>query len=312
MRLGEIKNAAVLTVKDLFNNRTFAIAAGLAYYFLLALFPLLIFMAAALSYVPVPNLFNEILNWMARLVPPDAMGVVRRIIHGVLHPPHSGLLSFGLIATLWAASGGFAALIDALNVAYEVPETRPYWRTRLLAVMLTFVVGGLVVIGLAFTIVGPKFGEWLARLVHLGPVFVALWPYMRWTIVLTSIVFAIELLYYLAPNVKQSFSCNLPGAVLAVGVWLAASLGLGIYIRDFANYNATYGTLGGVIALMLWFYVSAVAILIGAEINAKLLKAVGKRLPVKEHDALEEAKAAEKAKAVAEVEQRFESPEKAA
>src|SRR5437879_849751 len=202
MRLVEIKNAAVLTVKDLFNNRTFAIAAGLAYYFLLALFPLLIFMAAALSYVPIPNLFNEILNWMARVVPLDAMGVVRRIIHGVLHPPRSGLLSFGLIATLWAASGGFAALIDSLNVAYEVPETRPYWRTRLLAIGLTFVVGGLVVIGLATTLLGPKFGEWLASHGIAGPVFVAIWPILRWCIVLASIVLAVELLYFLDSNVK--------------------------------------------------------------------------------------------------------------
>jgi membrane protein len=213
---------------------------------------------------------------------------------------------------LWAASGGFNALIDALNIAYEVPETRPYWRTRLLAVMLTFIVGGLVVIGLGATLVGPSFGEWLARLVHLGPLFVALWPILRWTIVLVSIVFAVELLYFLAPNVKQLFPCTLPGAVLGVAVWVAASLGLGIYIREFANYNATYGTLGGVIALMLWFYISAVAILIGAEINAKLLKATGKRLPVKEHDAVEEAKAAEKAKALERIEQRFEKPKEAA
>jgi membrane protein len=312
MRISAVKNATVSAVKDLRYNRTFAIAAGLAYYFLLALFPLLIFTAAALSYVPIPNLFNEILNLMAKLVPGDAMGVVRRIVQGVLHPPHSGLLSFGVIATLWAASGGFAAMIDALNIAYDVPETRPYWKTRLLAIGLTFVVGGLVVIGLGFTLLGPRFGEWLAKFGHVSPVFVALWPALRWSIVLVSIVLAVELLYFLAPNVKQGFLCTLPGALLGVGVWVAASLGVGIYLREFANYNATYGTLGGVIALMLWFYASAVAILVGAEINSELLKAMGKTLPVKEHDPVAEAKAAEKAKAVAEVEERFESPEKAA
>jgi membrane protein len=312
MRISTVKDATVKAVKDLWCNRTFAIAAGLAYYFLLALFPLLIFMAAALSYVPIPNLFNEILNLMAKLVPGDAMGVVRRIIQGVLHPPHSGLLSFGVLATLWAASGGFAAMIDALNIAYEVPETRPYWKTRLLAIGLTFVVGGLVVIGLGFTLVGPRFGEWLANHLDVGPVFVAVWPIMRWGIVLLSIVLAVELLYFLAPNVKQGFAYTLPGAVLGVSVWVFASLGLGIYLREFANYNATYGALGGVIALMLWFYVSAVAILVGGEINSELLKALGKNLPVKEPDPVEEAKAAEKAKAVADVEQRFESPKEAA
>jgi membrane protein len=312
MNLRAIKNATVSTVKDLYCNRTFSIAAGLAYYFLLALFPLLIFMAAALSYVPIPNLFNEILNLMARVVPHDAMGVVQRIVHGVLHPPRSGLLSFGIIATLWAASGGFAAMIDALNMAYDVPETRPYWRTRSLAIGLTFAVGGLVVVGLAATLLGPKFGDWLARHMDVGPLFVALWPAMRWSIVLVSIVLAVEMLYFLGPNVKQGFISTLPGAVLGVTVWLAASLGLGIYLRDFANYNATYGTLGGVIALMLWFYTSAVAILIGGEVNSELLKAAGKKLEVKQSDPIAEAKAAEKAKAVAEVEQKFEPPAEAA
>jgi membrane protein len=315
MRLVAVKNATVSAVRDLRCNRTFSIAAGLAYYFLLSLFPLLIFMAAALSYIPIPNLFNEILNLMSKLVPGDAMGVVRRIVHGVLHPPRSGLLSFGIIATLWAASGGFAAMIDALNVAYDVPETRPYWKTRLRAIELTFVVGGLVVVGLGFTILGPRFGEWLAKVGHVGPVFAALWPVLRWSIILVSIVLAVELLYFLAPNVKQGFTSTLPGALLGVAVWVGASLGVGIYLREFANYNATYGTLGGVIALMLWFYVSAVAILVGGEINSELLKAAGKSLPVKEPDPVAEAKAAETAKAVAEVEERFEpsdSPEKAA
>src|SRR6266446_3262879 len=179
MRIVDVKNATVSAVKDLRCNRTFAIAAGLAYYFLLSLFPLLIFLAAALSYVPIPNLFNGILDLMSKLVPGDAMGVVRRIVHGVLHPPRSGLLSFGIIATLWAASGGFAAMVDALNVAYDVPETRPYWKTRLLAIQLTFAVGGLVVVGLATTLLGPRFGDWLARHVNVGPLFVALWPAMR-------------------------------------------------------------------------------------------------------------------------------------
>src|SRR4051794_23272146 len=183
MNLRAVKNATVSAVKDLYCNRTFSLAAGLAYYFLLSLFPLLIFMAAALSYIPIPNLFNEILNLMAKVVPADAMGVVRRIVDGVLHPPRSGLLSFGIIATIWAASGGFAAMIDALNMAYDVPETRPYWRTRPLAVGLTFVVGGLVVVGLATTLLGPRFGDWLARHVDVGPLFVALWPMMRWAIV---------------------------------------------------------------------------------------------------------------------------------
>src|SRR5436305_7068312 len=126
----DIKNATVRTVEDLMCNRTFAISAGLAYYFFLSLFPLIIFMAAVLSYVPVPNLFDQIMGLMARFVPGQAMQMVQPIIKSVLRPPGTGLLSFGIIGTLWVASSGFSSLIDALNIAYDVPETRAYWKTR--------------------------------------------------------------------------------------------------------------------------------------------------------------------------------------
>jgi membrane protein len=311
MRVSSLRDAAVAVYKDINCNHTFAIAAGLAYYFFLSIFPLLIFFAATLAYLPIPNMFNAILDLMAKFVPAEAMGLVRTIVKGVLNPPRGGLLSFGLLATLWAATGGFSAMIEALNIAYEVPETRPYWRTRLLAIGLALLVGSLVVLGLAGTLVGPKFGDLLVTHAHIHPLFSILWPYMRWTIVLASIVFAVELLYFWAPNVKQKFICTLPGSFLGVGVWIAASFGLGVYIREFANYNATYGTLGGVIALMLWFYLSAVAILVGGEINSKLLKAAGKKLPVKEPDPVKEAKKAATIDAVEKVEERFE-PIKAA
>ncbi len=308
MRISALRDAAVAVYKDVNCNHTFAIAAGLAYYFFLSVFPLLIFFAAALAYVPIPDMFNSVLDLMAKFVPGEAMGMVRTIVKGVLHPPHGGLLSFGILAALWAATGGFSAMIEALNIAYEVPETRPYWWTRMMSVGLAMLVGSLVVVGLAVTLLGPKFGEWLAKHGHAGPLFVMVWPTIRWTIVLSSIIVAVELLYFWAPNVKQKFMCTLPGSFLGVGVWIAASFGLGIYIREFANYNATYGALGGVIALMLWFYVSAVAILLGAEINSKLLKAAGKKLPVKEPDFMKEAKLAATKEAVERVEKRFDPP----
>ena len=282
MRWYTIKNMARAIYKDAECNHTMAIAAGLSYYFLLSLFPLLIFLAALLAFVPVPHLFDAILDLMAKLVPPDAMGTVRAILLGVMNPPRSGLLSFGLLATLWAATGGSAAMIEALNIAYNVNETRAYWKTRLLAIGLTLVVGGLTLIGLCFTLLGPEFGFWMERHRFVGPAFSFAWPYLRWGIILVTVVLAIEVLYFYGPNVKQSFRCTAPGAFLGVTVWIAISFSLGGYIARFANYNATYGTLGGVIALMLWFYFSALAILIGAQLNAELLKAAGKVLPVKE------------------------------
>jgi membrane protein len=284
MRWTSLKNAAVGAYNDIQRNHTLAIAAGLSYYFTLSLFPLLIFLAAALAYIPVPDLFNQTLDLMAKFVPPESMGTVRQILNGVMNPPHGGLLSFGILATLWAATGGFSAMIEALNVAYDVHETRPYWKTRPLAFGLAFVVGGLMLLGLTFTMLGPHFGEWLANYLHAGALFAAVWPYLRWVIIFATIIFAVELLFFWGPNVKQKFIGTLPGAIIAVAGWALASYALGIYVSTYAHYNKTYGTLGGAIGLMLWFYVSATAILVGAEINSELLKAIGKRLPMKEPD----------------------------
>jgi membrane protein len=282
MRWSTIKNVFGRIYNDVQCNHTMPIAAGLAFYFLLSLFPLLIFLAATLAYIPIPNLFDEILNFMARFVPPDAMGLVRAVVEGILWPPRSGLLSFGALGTIWAATGGFAAMIEALNVAYHVDETRPYWRTRSLAFGLAFIVGALVVTALVMSLLGPRFGEFLADRRIVGPLFAAVWPYLRWMILLAALVLAVELIYFWAPNVKQKFRCTLPGAIFGVAIWIAASYALGIYISQFGNYNTTYGTLGGVIALMMWLLASALAVLIGAEINAELLSAQGKVLPMKE------------------------------
>lgn len=282
MKWVALRKAVAGAYNDINCNHTLAIAAGLSYYFMLSLFPLLIFLAAALAYIPVPNLFEETLNLMSRFVPADSMDLVRQVLKNVMHPPRSGLLSFGIIVTLWAATGGFNALIEALNVAYDVDETRPYWKTRLLAFGLAFVVGSLVLIGLVATVLGPRFGEWLARHGVAGAIFAAVWPFLRWSVIVATIILAVELLFFWAPNVKQGFKCTLPGAVIGVLGWIAASYLLGIYITEYADYNKTYGALGGAIALMLWFYVSFSAILIGAEINSEILKAAGTRLPMKE------------------------------
>lgn len=282
MKFVALKNAAIQVAKDVQSNHTLAMAAGLSYYFLLSLFPLLIFIAGILAYIPIPGLFDEILNTMSRFVPGPAMGTVRGILASVLTPPATGWISLGLIFTVWTASSGFAALIGGLNVAYDVPETRPYWRVRLLALGLAVAVGSCIIIGLAVSLMGPRFGQFLQEHRHAGPLFAAVWPTIHWVVIVASIVVAVETLYYLAPNVKQRFVCAFPGAVLAIGTWIAASYVLGVYMREFADYNRTYGAIGGVVVLMLWFYVSATAVLIGAEVNAELLKAAGGMLPTKE------------------------------
>ncbi len=286
MRLGHIKQAIVGTFKDLQNNHTMPLAAGLSYYFVLSLFPLLIFAAAIVAYLPIPDLFDHILGVLARVVPADSMALVRKILADVITPKRGSLLSFGIVMTLYAASGGFSAMIEALNVAYDVPETRPFWKTRFLAIGLTFIIGVLVVVALGVMIVGPQFALWLAGKIGVGPVFVFIWPTLRWIIAVGFTVLAVELVYFLAPNVKQRFTCTLPGAIFSVSAWILLSHGLGIYFRNFANFNKTYGTLGAAIALIVWFYWTALAVLLGAEFNSELLQVRDDKLPLKQPPSL--------------------------
>jgi membrane protein len=267
-----IKHALAGTYGDVLRKHTLQMAAALSYYFVLSLFPSLIVLSAIVAYLPVPNLFDQGMSMMARFLPPDSMGLVRRVLSDVITPNRGTFLSFGILGTLWTASGGFAAAIEALNIAYDVEDDRPFWKTRPLAVGLALMTGALMLVALSVMIVGPRFGEWLAGRVHLSYLFVLLWPYLHWSIAIGFTILAVEALYFLAPNVKQRFLATLPGAILAVGCWLALSYLLGLYFRHFANFNRTYGTLGAGIAMMTWLYWTGFCILVGAELNSELAK----------------------------------------
>ena len=270
--MAKVRGALVRTYSDMLRNHTLQMAAALSYYFVLSLFPALIFLSAVVAYLPVPDLFNQALALMSRFLPADSMGLVRRVLADVITPNRGTFLSFGILGALWAASGGFAAAIEALDLAYEVEDERPFWKTRPLAIGLAFLTGALLLIALSVMVVGPRFGAWLAARVHLSDLFVFLWPYIHWTVAVGFTVLAVEALYFLAPNVKQRFGATLPGAALAVGSWIGLSYLLGIYFRHFANFNKTYGTLGAAIALMMWLYWTGFAMLVGAELNSELAK----------------------------------------
>jgi membrane protein len=268
---------------DIINNHIMAMAAGLSYYFVMSLFPLLILAASIVAYLPVPDLFDRLIGAMSQVIPPDSMGLVRAVLKDVISPHKGSFLTFGIVGTLWTASSGFASLIEALNVAYDIPETRPIWKTRLIAIGLMFVTGTLFVAGVALMFVGPQFGGWLAGKIGLSDQFAAAWPVIRWVLAVSFMVLGVEIIFYWAPNVKQRFWATLPGAALGVGFWIGTSFLLGLYFRNFAHFNKTYGTLAGAIALMAWLYYSWFVILVGAEVNSELLKAAGEgRLPLKQ------------------------------
>jgi membrane protein len=263
----EYKRLVMTMYSDVYDEHLFVFAAGLSYYFVLSLFPLLILIASILKYVPIPHLFEALLGLMSLLVPGDGMGLVRNIVSDVTSHKHTNLITLGLLFTAWTASSGFAAMIDGLDVVYRVRETRPVWKTRPLALGLAVLVGSLLLVALGLMIEGTHFGQWFTGKFNLNPGFLATWRYLRWSIAFASAVFAVELLYHFGPNVKQRFRDSLPGAIIAVAAWIGFSYFLGSYFRHVDSLNKTYGVLGAAIALYTWFYFSGFTILLGGEIN---------------------------------------------
>ncbi len=269
------------TYNDFDQHNSMTYAGSLAFFFLLSIFPLMIFLAALLAFIPIPHLFDQSLQIMSKVVPAEAMGVVRGVLQDVLRP-NSELLSFSIISAIFAASGGFASLITALNVAYDVGEGRPYWKKRLIAFGLTVLTGIMVAIVLVAIALGPEFGTWVADKLHITGLFFRLWPYFRWLVIAACTVLSVETIYFLGPNVKQRFKDHVAGAIIAVLSWIAISWVLGWYLSSFAHYNQTFGALGAVVGLMLWFYVTAITLMLGAELNSELAKACGRILREKE------------------------------
>ena len=267
-----LKEALWHTSEDLGKKHTLQMAAALSYYVVMSLFPALILLSAILAYVHGPDLLNQAYLLMGGFVPKDTITLLQRVLSDVISPNRGTFLSFGILGTLWAASGGFSATIEALNIAYEVEENRPFWRTRPLAICLTIIIGLFILTALGVMIVGPDFGEWIAGKLHLSWLFAIVWPYVHWMLAVGFTVLSVEMLYYMAPNVKQRFFATLPGALLAVSCWIGLSYALGLYFRSFANFNKTYGTLGATIALMVWLYWTGFFMLVGAELNCQLAK----------------------------------------
>ena len=272
--LGENKKSAWLTIKrslitiynDVYDEHLFVFAAGLSYYFVLSLFPLLVSMASLLGYIPIPHLFEGLLGLMAKLVPGDGMSLVRNIVSDVSNK-HAHFLTLGLVFTIWTASSGFAAMIDGLNLVHRVRETRPVWKTRPIALGLTLLAGSLLLVATGLMVEGTSLGTWFTDRFDLDPALLTTWRYFRWGIAATFAVLAVQLLYHFGPDFKQRFRDSLIGAFVAVMTWVGLSYLLGVYFRHFESLDKTYGPLGAAVGLYLWFYLSGFAILLGGEIN---------------------------------------------
>jgi len=243
-------------------------AAELAYYFLLALFPMLIFLTSLVGFLP--GLREAIFTALAKFVPGDAMRLVSETLSDVTRNRSGGLISFGLLGALWAASGGVTAVMGALNVAYDAREERSFWKVRLIAVGLTIMLALLVVGGTTLVMFGDRFAAWLASQLGLGTAFAVVWGAVHYLVGFALLFLGLELIYYYGPNVEQDWKWVTPGAVFAVVSIVVASLLFSLYLRFAPDYSATYGSLGAVIVLMLWLYLMGAVILIGGEIDAEI------------------------------------------
>jgi membrane protein len=206
----------------------------------------------------------------AGVVPPDVITIIQDQISKISEGDHGGILTFGLVVALWSSSAAMMGLIDALNRAYDIEESRPWWKVRLLAVVLTLALAAFALAAFALVLLGPAVTAQLARLAGLGPVVAWAWTLLHWPVVLALVAAGTALVYYFAPDAEQEWVWVTPGSVLTTVLWVLASLGFRYYVTHFGAYTETYGAIGGVMVLLLWFYLSGVVMLLGAELNAEL------------------------------------------
>ncbi|WP_163971008.1 YihY/virulence factor BrkB family protein [Oceanobacillus halotolerans] len=257
-------------VKDLYkrvmDDDVFGLGAQLAYFFLLSLFPFLLFVMTLIGYLPIEE--DYLMDFIETYAPTEIMDLIQSNIHQLVNDQNTGLLSIGIIGTLWPASNAINAIIRALNKAYNVKENRSFIVARLIAIVLTIVMVVVICIALLLPVFGRMIGIYLFSFVGLSDDFLQAWEMLRWIIFSVISFIALVALYRLAPNKRIRIKNVLGGAIFATLSWQLISFAFSFYINTIGNYSATYGSLGAVIILMIWFYIFAIIIIIGGIINA--------------------------------------------
>jgi membrane protein len=243
-------------------------AAALAYYLTLAIFPGLIFLLTLLPYLPIHDLDRAIMDLLHQGLPADAANLLSQTVEDVLSKRRGGLLSFSLLATLWAASSGMYAIMQQLNITYDVKENRNFVKAHGTALLLTLLFGVSIVLAFALVVLGGELEAWIGKAVGFGKALIVTFAVLRWIIIAAFLLLGFALIYYLGPSVRQKFRWVSPGSVLGTILLIGASMCFRIYVEHFGNYGATYGSLGAVIILMLWLYVTGLVLLVGSEINS--------------------------------------------
>ncbi|WP_430482004.1 YihY/virulence factor BrkB family protein [Rossellomorea marisflavi] len=269
-RKKEVKEYSKGLFQQISANDVTGLAAQIAYYFLLSLFPLLIFVVTLLPYLPVQQ--EDLLGVVRDYAPGETLKMIEGTLSDVMSNRNSGLLSISIIATIWSASNGMNAIVKSLNRAYDIEETRSFIVQRLTSVALTLGMILVFVVALLLPVFGKQIGLFLFSQFGFSDQFLTLWSGIRWAISPLILFVIFMVLYYFAPNMKIKCLSALPGAIFATVGWVLASLAFSFYVGNFGNYSATYGSIGGIIVLMIWFYLTGIIIMVGGEINAMRTK----------------------------------------
>jgi membrane protein len=265
------------TGKQASTDRITGLAAEAAYHFFFSLFPFLLFATALIGiFVDQRSTINWIMDQMARVVPDQALSLVRSVVQDVVFTnSKSGLISLGLLLTAWSGSNVFRSLMDTLNLAYDVTEERPFWNRALLSLVAIVVLGALLLIACVVMLGGPQILNWLGSHLRIPSGKVNLWMVLQYPIAFALLVLAFFLIYRFLPNLKQSAKQILVGSIVATVLWLIVTLLFRLYVTNFGSYNKTYGTIGAVIVVLTWMYLTMLVILVGGELNAELHRGTG-------------------------------------
>jgi membrane protein len=259
------------SAKEAWDDDILNLAAQQAYYFFFALFPALLFAIAVASFFPLQGLIDETVAMMSRFAPAAVIDIIKQAMTALSNANSGGILTFAFVVTIWSSSGAMVSIITTLNAAYDVTESRPWWKTRLIAIGLTVGIAVFILLSMFLVIAGPTLAENLAARMNLGAAFKWTWWVLQWPVVFALVTSAIGLVYYFAPDVEQDWVWITPGSVLATLLWLLVSVALKLYYQYVpAASNPAYGAIGGIMVLMLWFYGSGIALLLGAELNAEI------------------------------------------
>jgi membrane protein len=258
------------TLKETNEDDCLGLAAQLAYYFFLALFPAILFLLALASFFPLMNFIGQAVAALRPFAPAEVLNFLEEQLRRLSNANSGGILTLGILGAIWSSSAAVVAISGSLNRAYDIDEGRPWWKVRLTAIALTLALAATILVAFSLIVVGPTVAEHLTALFGFGAVFEWTWKILQWPLAFFLVSTAVGLVYYFAPDAEQDWVWITPGAILGTLLWVIVSLAFKVYVANFADYNATYGAVGGVIVLLLWFYISGLAILVGAEMNAEI------------------------------------------